>query len=322
MVDVPTPPPPPEFTELVNQAKQHLKQRQFDQALLLLQQAQKIDDDRAELHEAIAATYAMSGNLESAIEHYKRVTLLAPRRSPAFVNLGALYNRIGDYNKAVESCRKAVQVDRKSADGYYNLGIAHRKLNQLPLALPAYREAIRLKPNMIDAHMNLGNVFLDMGNAREALHHFKLALAIDPEFAKAKVGLEKAEQLKIQGKITASPFGRLVDANAVENQADELDASKLKALSDEDREQDHHMLKVLDRSIARAARDLRDQLRLKLVPEIKELDRSVGSSVSFQETLIKFKPIATNFQTACRKLQAAVQELREHEERTLAKLRN
>lgn len=321
MVDAPTPPPSPEFIALMDQGKQLLKQRLFDQALLVFQQAQQIDDDRPELHEAIAATYAMSGNLESAIEHYRRVTLLAPRKSVAFVNLGALYNRIGDYAKAVESCRKAVQVDRKSADGYYNLGIAHRKLNQLPLALPAYREAIRLKPKMIDAHYNLGNVFLDMGNAREAIHHFKEAIAIDPEFAKAKVGLEKAEQLKIQGKVTSSPFGRLVDANAAVNQADELDASKMKALSDDDREQDHHMLKVLDRSIARAAKDLRDQLRLKLVPEIKELDRSVCSSVSFQETMIKFKPIATNFQTACRNLQAAVQELRDHEERMLAKQR-
>lgn len=319
MINIPTPPPSPEFIDLVNRAKVFLKQRQFDQALLLLQQAQQIDDDQPEVHEVIAATYAMSGNLESAIEHYKRVTLLAPRRGTAFVNLGALYNRIGDFNKAVESCRKAVQVDRKSADGYYNLGIAHRKLNQLPMALPAYREAIRLNPQMIDAHLNLGNVFLDMGNAREALHHFKQALEINPEFAKAKVGLEKAEQLKIQGKVTSGAFGRLVNPDAVEQQAGELDASKLKALSDEDREQDHHMLKVLDRSIARAAKELRDQLRLKLVPEIKELDRSVGSEVSFQGTLVKFKPIAINFQTACRNLQAAVQELREHQERMLAK---
>lgn len=321
MADIPSPPPPPEFTELLNRGKAHLKQRQFDQALELFHQAQQIDDDQPELHEAIAATYAMSGNLESAIEHYKRVTLLAPRRSTAFVNLGALYNRIGDFNKAVESSRRAVQVDRKSADGYYNLGIAHRKLNQLPLALPAYREAIRLKPQMIDAHLNLGNVFIEMGNAREAIYHFKQALEIDPEFIKAKVGLEKAEALKIQGKVTASPFGRLVDPIAAEQQQGGLDSSSLKALSDEDRELDHHMLKVLDRGIARAARDLRDQLRQKLVPEIRDLDRSVSSESSFQETLHRFKPISINFQKAARNLEAAVQELREHEERMLAKQR-
>lgn len=311
----------PDITELCNQAKALVRQRQFSAAIEVFQKGQQIDDDNPDLHEAMAATYAMSGNIESAIEHYKRVTLLAPRRATAFVNLGALCNRIGDHAKAVEMCRRAVQIDRKSADGYYNLGIAHRKLNQLPLALPAYREAIRINPQMVVAHQNLGNVFLDMGNAREAISHFKKALEIDPEFAKAKIGLEKAELLKVQGKTAFSPFGRLVDTEAVARQQAELDTTQMRNLTEEEREEDHHMIKVLDRSIARAAKSMRDQLQLKVVPEIKELDRSVGSNVSFQETLRKFKPIAILFQTSCRNLEAAVQELREHEERMLAKLR-
>lgn len=310
--------PTSELETLCSQAKLHVKQRQFDQAIALFQQALQLDDDSAEAHEALAATYAMAGNIELAIQHYQRVTLLAPRRAVAFVNLGALYNRTGDFNKAVEMSRKAVNIDRKSADGYYNLGIAHRKLNQLPLALPAYREAIRINPQMVVAHQNLGNVFLDMGNAREAINHFKKALEIDPEFVRAKVGLEKAELLKLQGKSAFSPFGRLVEA-APPGQHDALDTSKLRSLTHEEREEDHHIVQVLDRSIARAAKALRDQLRLKVVPEIMELDRSVGSNASFQETLRKFKPIATQFQTTSRQLQAAVQELREHERRMLAK---
>lgn len=310
--------PTPEFTALCDQAKSHLKQRQFEQAIALFQQARQIDDFQPELHEALAAAYAMSGNVESAIEHYRQVTLLSPRRAVAYVNLGALYNRTGDHNQAVIMCRKAVQIDRKSADGYYNLGIAHRKLNQLPLALPAYREAIRINPQFTVAHLNLGNVFLEMGNTREAIIHFKKALEIDPGFSKAQVGLEKAELLKLQGKTAYSPFGRLVDTAAVEIQ-ETLDASKYNPLTAEDRVEDHHMLAVINRTIARAAKALRDQLQLKLVPEIKELDRSVGSNVSFQETMVKFKPISVNFQTACRNLEAAVQELRDHETRMLAK---
>lgn len=311
----------PEFKTLFDQAKALVRQRQFDAAINLFKQAQQIDDFVPELHEAMAATYAMSDKFDVAMEHYKQVIMLAPRRATAFVNLGALCNRIGDYAKAIEMCRKAVSIDRKSADGYYNLGIAHRKLNQLPLALPAYREAIRLNPQMVVAHQNLGNVFLDMGNAREAISHFKKALEIDPEFVKAKVGLEKAELLKVQGKTASTPFGRLVDAEKVAAQQQSvIETSKLGSLTDEEREEDHHLLKVLDRSIARAARTLRDQLALKLVPEIKDLDRSVGSNISFQETLRRFKPIAVDFQNAARKLEAAVKELREHEARMLEKL--
>jgi tetratricopeptide (TPR) repeat protein len=248
------------------------------------------------------------------------VTLLDPRRASSYVNLGALYNRMGEFQKAVEMCRRAVQIDRKSADGYYNLGIAHRKLNQLALAVPAYREAVRINPQLIVAHQNLGNVFLDMGNAREAIAHFKLALAIDPEFAKAKVGLEKAQQLREQGKTAFSPFGRLVNTEEVAaRQQQTLESSNFRSLTDEEREEDHHILQVLNRTIARAARDLRDQLKNKLVPEIIELDRSVGTEQNFQATQLKFQPIAKVFQTASRNLQAAVQELRAHEQRMLAK---
>ena len=50
-----------------------------------------------------------------------------------------------------------------------------------------------------------------------------------------------------------------------------------------------------------------------------ELDRSVGTEVNFQATQMKFKPIATYFQNASRNLQAAVQELRDHQKRMLAK---
>ena len=307
----------PEFAALFEQAKQQLKHRQYIQAIELFHQARDIDDDEPDLHEALATAYVLSGNVEAAISHFKRVTLLAPRKSAAFVNLGALYNRNGEFQKAVEVCRKAVSIDKKSADGYYNLGFAHRKLNQLAMAVPAYREAIRINPQMISGHQNLGNVFLEMGNAREAIAHFKRALSIDPGFTKAQVGLEKAQLMKEQGKTAFSPFGRLVDTAEVAKKQEGLEASSLRSLTEEERVEDHHMVQVIDRSIARAARDLRDQLKSKLIPEITELDRSVGSQESFHEVLAKFKPIATYFQTASRQLEAAVRELHDHQQRML-----
>lgn len=312
----------PDFAALFDQAKAQLKHRHYDEAIALLLQAEQIDPDSPELHEALATAYVLTGKIELAIEQFRRVTLLAPRKAPAFVNLGALYNRQGEHAKAVEMCRKAIQLDRKSADAYYNLGIAQRKLNQLALAVPAYREAVRINPQLTVAHQNLGNVFLELGNAREAIIHFKQALAIEPDFVKAKVGLEKAELLKEQGKTAFSPFGRLVDTEEVANrQKTSLDASNYRNLTDEERAEDHHMLQVINRSIARAARELRDQLKSNLAPEITELDRSVGTEKDFQSSLMKFKPIATHFQTASRQLLAAVDELRAHEERMLAKQR-
>lgn len=306
-----------EFSSLCEQAKKHLKHREFDQAIALFQQARLIDDDQPDMHEALAAAYILTGNLDAAIESLIFVTRLAPRRATAYVNLGALYNRQENYSKAIEMCRKAISVDRKSADGYYNLGIAHRKLKQLALAVPAYREAIRLNPQLAAAHQNLGNVFTEMGNLREAIAHFKQALAIDPDFERAKSGLEKAEQLKAASKVEANPFGRLVDME--QGQSLSLDASQFRKLTPEEREEDRRSLHILILSIGRKAKDLRDQLKTKLGPELTQLEHNVASQADFESTLSVFKPISNLFQNASRQLQLTMDGLRDHEQRLRVK---
>ncbi|MDB5387440.1 MAG: Tetratricopeptide 2 repeat protein [Planctomycetaceae bacterium] len=306
-----------EFTSLFGQAKQHLKHREFDQAIDLFQQARQIDDDQPEMHEALAATYVMAGNLDLAIEHLVLVTRLSPRRTTAFVNLGALYNRQENYQKAIEMCRKAISIDRKSADGYYNLGIAHRKLKQMALAVPAYREAIRLNPQMAVAYQNLGNVFTDMGNFREAIVHFKQALVIDPNFEKAQVGLERAEQLKEASKTAVNPFGRLVDME--KEQSLSLDPSHFRTLTDEERQIDRQTLHIAILTIGRKAKDLRDQLKSKLAPELIQLEHNLSSKSDFDAILNQFKPISNLFQNASKMLESATRELRDHEQRLRVK---
>lgn len=306
-----------EFTTLCEKAKQHLKHRQFDQAIALYQQANQIDEYQPEMHEALATAYILAGQIEPAIEHLILVTQLAPRRLTAFVNLGALYNRQGNFNKAIEMCRKAVSIDRKSADGYYNLGFAHKKLNQLALAVPAYREAIRINPQMTAAHVNLGNVFTEMGNLREAIVHFKQALIIDPTFEKAQAGLEKAEQIKADNKAAINPFGRLVDVDKIQSLS--LDASHFRQLTPEESHNDRQMLHIINLTIGRKAKDLRDQLKGKLAPELTQLEHNVASQADFEATLDQFKPISKLFEKASAMLELAVNELRNHEQRLKVK---
>jgi tetratricopeptide (TPR) repeat protein len=306
-----------DFSSLCDKAKQHLKRREFDSAIALFEQARKLDDDQPDMHEALATTYILAGKLDLAIEHLVLVTRLAPRRATAFVNLGALHNRQGNFQQAIEMCRKAVSIDRKSADAYYNLGIAYKRLKQPALSVPAYREAIKINPQLAAAHQNLGIIFTDMGNLREAISHFKQALAIDPQFERAQAGLEKAEQLKEAAKTAVNPFGRLVDIE--KEQSLSLDASHFRQLSEEEREADRQMLHIIIITIGRKAKDLRDQLKAKLAPELTQLEHNVASQADFDLTLMQFKPISNLFQNASKMLESAMKELRDHEQRLRVK---
>lgn len=303
------------FDALVEQGKSNIKHRNYDVGIDLLMQACQLDADQPVVYEAMGTAYALSDRIEQAIEQFLKVVRLNPRQASTYVNLSALYNRVGNFQQAIEMSRKAVQIDRKSADGYYNLGLAHRKLGQHALAIPAYREAIRINPQMSVAHQNLGNVFLDMGNAREAIIHFEKALQIDPGFTKAQVGLDKALDQKEHRKTAYHPFGRLVEMSSLEGQAENLQADHFRILTDEERVADREALGVFLRTIARSARNLREQLKLKLVPESKELDRLIVSGSDCEVVAARLKPIANSFQTCCRVLSSAVDELRAHEQR-------
>jgi tetratricopeptide (TPR) repeat protein len=183
------------------------------------------------------------------------------------------------------------------------------------MSVPAYREALRINPQMVVAHQNLGNVFIDLGNAREAINHFKQALAIDPSFVKAQIGLERAEQLKEENKIVSNPFGRLVDTDKAQSLS--LDPSHFRQLNDDEREEDRRMLHIIILTIGRKAKDLRDQLKGKLAPELMQVEHEMASQSDCVAIQSQFKPSSNLFQNACRMLESASQELRDHEQRML-----
>jgi tetratricopeptide (TPR) repeat protein len=204
-----------EFEGLCEEGRRHVRHRDADSAIASFSKALALDERSIMVHEGLAAAYFLKKDYANAAEHFKKVTLLDPRQSKALINLGAVYNRMGEFNKAVTILRKAVIKDKSSGEAHYNLGLAYRGLNQQAMAVSAYKEAVRVAPEMAAAHQNLANVYVDMGNFQHAIIHYTKALEINPEFERAQRGLEAARDLSVQAKKSISPFGRLVDPNAL-----------------------------------------------------------------------------------------------------------
>jgi tetratricopeptide (TPR) repeat protein len=204
-----------EFDTLCEEGRRCVRHQDGDGAITAFKKALALDERAIAVHEGLAAAYFLKKDYENAAEHFKKVTMLDPRQAKALVNLGAVYNRMGDYTKAVSILRKAVQKDKSSGEGHYNLGLAYRGLNQQAMAVSAYKEAVRVAPEMAAAHQNLANVYVDMGNFQHAIIHYKKALEINPDFERAKRGLEAAQEISTNAKKSLSPFGRLVDPNAL-----------------------------------------------------------------------------------------------------------
>jgi tetratricopeptide (TPR) repeat protein len=307
--------PSAEFESLCSEGQRCVRHQDAEGAVAAFSKALVIDDRSVAVHEGLAAAYFLGKNYEKAADHFKKVTLLNPRGSKAMVNLGAVYNRMKDFNKAVTILRKAIQKDKTSGEAQYNLGLAYRGLNQLSMAASAYKEAVRLAPQMAAAYQNLANVYCDMGNFQQAIAHYSKALEIDPEFERAKRGLANARELSAQAKKAISPFGRLVDPNALGPKAAPRVERQFTAI---ERAQDRMTVFNLMSDVDDSANLVLKQLRDEFEPALMALARVLSQPLEGRSTLAKdYRTFIASFKRvyeARRSLKRCVTAVRAHEE--------
>ena len=296
-------------------ARQYLRRGQYDQAVAEFTLATELDDRRLEAYEGLAGTAFRAKRFDDAVQYFRRLIQLDPRSGVAQINLGAVYNCMGDHNKAVAELRRGLQKEKRSAEGYYNLGIAHRALDQQSMAVSAYKEALRVNPQMAEAHQNLANVYSDMGNLQQAIIHYQQALQINPDFDKAKRGLAAAEQARERAKDSISPFGRLVNAQAVRPKATLSD----RRLSDIERADDRKKLSQLLDEIRDLAGESLDQLRGELSPRLSGLGRALFNTADELTADIegphsRYRSAVENCTLMRSNLKRKLLELRAHEE--------
>ncbi|HET6327120.1 MAG TPA: tetratricopeptide repeat protein [Planctomycetaceae bacterium] len=304
-----------EFDSFCEEGRRHVRHQDADAAIASFTKALALDDRAISVHEGLAAAYFLKKDYPQAAEHFKKVTLLDPRQAKALVNLGAVYNRMSEFNKAVTILRKAVSKDKSSGEGHYNLGLAYRGLNQQAMAVSAYKEAVRVAPQMAAAHQNLANVYVDMGNFQHAIIHYLKALEINPEFERARRGLESAQELSTQAKNAVSPFGRLVDKNAIGAKSA---PRAVRHMNDAERAEDRMTAYNVLSQVDDAANLLLKQVREAFEPALLTLGRTLSERIDGPSTISRdYRTYITAFKQiyeSRRALKRSVAALRAHEE--------
>lgn len=305
----------PDVSQLVEQAKQSLKVRKFDEAISMFQTAIALDEFNVKLHESLVSAYILAKEYALATAQLEKILRIAPQNVNAMINLGAMYNKLSRHKEAADILRKAIAKDKNSGHGYYNLGIAQRHLGDLAMAAWAYREAIRIDPQMADAHQNLGNVLLEIGQLKQAIEHYEAALKINPDFRAAQRGLERAKGERDKSKQAVNPFGRLVDESMIQGAArPQLD----RELTDVERLNDRSTIYKLTQSIEQAATALVEFLKDDLDRALSALNRSIAqesvSPGSIAEAYEEYQAAVTRCTNLRRALKRKMLELRAHEE--------
>jgi len=262
----------PSSNEPLLKVRQLIRSRQYQDAIHLLQNLLEDDAASEEAITLLGMAHYFSKDVESAMKVFELLTQRFPMSAGGWVNLGATLNRMGEFRRAVDALRRGVQRDRRCADAWYNLGIAQRGMNMTTMAISAYKEALKLNPRMAEAHMNLGRIYADAGNLSAAQKSFLEVLKIEPDSKKAQLLMENVQASLKASKKTESPFGRLVDTEALDRRHAH---SAARILSVAQRQQERELVQVVTRKMRQDAKDLVPLLDESLHTQLHRLERIV-----------------------------------------------
>lgn len=301
------------LNELCEKAQELAAEGQLDDAIALFQKAIERDADHVDSHEGLALAFSLTSDWTLAEKHFAKLIQLQPMQARHYINLGTMHNRKGDYQKAVDTLRRALQRDRKNAHTYFNLGLAYRKLKQTAMSVNAYKEAIKLSPEFAEAYLNLANVLTDMGSLQQAVQMLRKAVELKPNSEKARKALEKALAAVNDAKNSASPFGRLVDADARAKSVPTMERD----LSDEERDADRKAIRLLMNELEELTKQSLKHLEHVLERKLHDLHVMITSNelgTELTQTSEEFREAVTRWQGLRQQLRRKIIELRAHEE--------
>jgi len=120
-------------------------------------------------------------------------TALNPDFVDAHVNLGNIYFLERNFERAIEEYKDVLEIDPKRPEGLSNLGQVYLLLNQPELALQYFEKFSKEKPDDGKGHYFLGLVYTKLGDQKKAWDEYNksLKLGYHPEPVKEQIKEQK-----------------------------------------------------------------------------------------------------------------------------------
>jgi tetratricopeptide (TPR) repeat protein len=155
-----------------------------------------------------AARHSELGDVEGAIEDYRKAIGLNPRIPELFENLGFALTTKGAYDEAIATLNEAIRLNPQSAAAYNNRATAYFSKGDRDAGMADLRQVLRINPSLCEAHANLGLAWTQDGEYAKAIESFTKALSLNPDWS---------EVLTARG----AAFARMGDQNQAMSDFDE-----------------------------------------------------------------------------------------------------
>lgn len=213
-------------------------------ALAAAEQAERLNDNSAEVHFVLGRVYLGTGKTAEAIAELKRALAIEPNSDDGYRGLGGAFLALGEKEQALQAYEKAVQINSYYWYNYNQLGKAYSAVGDYDKALAAYKRVTELEPDNSFGYLNLGVAYCQQGKYEEAIPYFQKSLQLQPSYlAYSNLGtayfylkrypdsvpmFEKAVELNPNDQLF---MGNLADSYRWSGQRDKANATYDKAIA-------------------------------------------------------------------------------------------
>lgn len=174
---------------LLTRAQRWLDRREFGFAERAIDEALAAAPDHPELLRLRAVTLHMRHRYAEAVALLRRAAALRPDDALIQNNLGSALGESGDLEGALDAFRRTSEAAPDLAASWFNLGKACDALLRSHESETAYTRALAIDPANLPARVMRANVLKTLGRLDDAEAEFRDALARKPDSAEAWAGL-------------------------------------------------------------------------------------------------------------------------------------
>src|SRR5208282_892079 len=123
-------------------------------------QAQRLNDNAAEVHFSLGKVYQATGKNAEAIAELQRALKIEPNSDEGYRALGAVYLGTNRVPEAIAAYQKAININPYFWMNYNAIGIAYSQIGDLDKSLAAFNRITELEPDNSAGYNNAGLILL------------------------------------------------------------------------------------------------------------------------------------------------------------------
>lgn len=128
-------------------AETQIANKLYDDALVSLKNAQKINPKMGEIYFAKSTIYLKQSKIKKAKNSLLSGIKILPENFKAIFQLGNIYLMEKNYEKAIEEFDKAIKIKKDFWQAINNKGLAYFELNKIDLSIISFKKAIYIEEN-------------------------------------------------------------------------------------------------------------------------------------------------------------------------------